>query len=185
MLKTDGNQNGEILYESFENHDSGDELIEVAKVCLEASKSGIIFRELFEYDVRSWFVVIFSDQMITTQRQLEQTGWHKCRLKIQRLPEKILNNYVNEARLIWGKYKERAERIYNYSELWGYHYDDIHNLGILDKMDGSGELGRKASELYTSMDRTQLSNLELNCLYYLKYIEVPLAFEIKWVDIYP
>jgi hypothetical protein len=184
------------LFEQFENDRKIISTEEVIKSCLDLLKPRIFYRELFEYDINSWFLIIFANKnLMMEESQLEELSEING-IEIKKIDSGVFERFVDEQDHNLEKTAKHDNEGFLFSRWWGYWYDDSYRLGIIDSIDyGAGYLGEECRDIYTGnkflgipgrpemKDKLSLSNLEETCFEFIKSESLSDNFDPEWVNI--
>ncbi len=121
------------MFEQFAEDSESDRLIHTAKMCLDGLKYKIVYKELFEHDLNAWFLVIFSNKAPISKKDFRMLS-EKYRIKIKDLDDDVIDRFFKEQKETWLGAKKLDEVVLEFSQWWGWHYDDIYNLGIYESI---------------------------------------------------
>jgi hypothetical protein len=163
------------LFEQFA-HDSGsDKLIDLAKECLDLLKHKIIYKELFDQDPNSWFLAVFCDRAPISRKDFRMLS-QKYMIQIKDLSDDVLNRFFKEQTDIWPNTRDEEDAVYEFTKWWGWHYDDIYNLGNYEKI--------KPGHLFNgSIFTGTTSPYESDLTFYVKYLDVSKWWDPEWINV--
>jgi len=184
------------LFEEFEEEEDFMKSIRLVKSCLDLLKPRIFYRELFEYDINSWFLIIFANNnLMMEESQLEDLSKRQG-ISIRKIDSGVFERFVDEQDRNLEKTTKYDNEWFLFSRWWGYWYDDYYSLGIIDSIDyGAGYLGEECRDIYIGneflgipgrpemKEKLSLSNFEETCFEFIKTEALSDNFDPEWVNI--